>query len=1045
MELFGIEWLLIKKILIWLNYQCIKANSLEQQDILRFWRDVEIFDLPDLNKDAALLKGDEVLPWLHKVRAPKQHYKWRYTLIFGKIEKKYIIDYLNTLLKSDKINDWEETVQGFSCFSALILDEEGRPQQDNYVTASYIFGINALEKKKELSTVSLDLEKVKEDFLERYNIPKVILEEKQNSPKGDVVYSEHIIREITYLDKLTLWKNQEIKVFLLTEEVPKDSEPNTGFLNSFYLDDLNYLSRLEKADLSATLQQYLTLEPNKNNRRDLIEQKHFLFDAIHPNQLTAGRWPSNVEHGLYTAQSGAVNTIFSNLKNTEGVQGVNGPPGTGKTTLLLDVIAEVVVERAKKISELGCSSIFNKGYHKIVKESGYDLYTYNLSSKLQNDFGIVVASNNNAAVENITKELPAKAKIDKSVFQNADYFSECSTKLIEEESWGILAAALGNAKNRSNFKKSFWMNNVEEGIVGFKDVLHDLYKDENNDKTYQYNNAFEQENEKFKSLLAEFEAFKKTASKFHDLTPEFIKNIKQEKTILKELKQIDKSLNELSKEEEILVDKQNDLKKDVERIQSTVQLHASRKPSFFFFQKLFGTRNFKIWNIQAGEIVGHLNKSNSELDILRQKLKGNNDKTQSLISKKKDLNTELSKLKTFFEGYKKLKNELNKKYEIDTQNIFDISFYEKEILDIHLLNPYHSRKIAKLRSEILLSALQLHHDVILANAKNVKNNLNAYFEMIAGWIKVDSKVSQNLWDTFFLCVPVVSTTLASASRLFPNINRKQIGWLLIDEAGQATPQSAAGLIHRSKRCVIVGDPLQVEPVVTMPEKLMLELRKEHNLPVDWSPYRVSVQQLADRVSRAGTYMTVGDTDQKIWTGFPLRTHRRCDDPMFSIANKIAYSDQMVKAINKNSEEKYIGASSWFNVNTEITLVNKHVVVEEINLLQQKIQELRNSGFKEDIYVISPFKSIATYCDSVFRGDKKVSCGTIHRFQGKEADIVFLVLGSDPKSSGARNWASQKPNMLNVALTRAKKRFYVIGNKKLWAACNYFDSMAKVLN
>lgn len=230
----------------------------------------------------------------------------------------------------------------------------------------------------------------------------------------------------------------------------------------------------------------------------------------------------------------------------------------------------------------------------------------------------------------------------------------------------------------------------------------------------------------------------------------------------------------------------------------------------------------------------------------------------------------------------------------------------------------------------------------------------------------------------------------------------------------------------------------------MPEKLVTQLRKEHNIELDWSPYKSSVQQLADRVSLSGTYMQVGSSDEKVWTGFPLRTHRRCDNPMFSISNEIAYCNQMVKAVNKDSSEEFIGSSSWFHVECNSTPYNKHVIIEEIDFLKVKIKELRKVGYNDRIYVISPFKTVANYCVSEFHEDKNVFCGTIHKFQGREADIVFLVLGSNPASSGARNWASQKPNMLNVALTRAKKRFYVIGNKKLWGNCNYFNIMTRSL-
>ena len=84
---------------------------MKKQDILQFWRDIEIFDLPDLNKAASLIDTNAVLPWVHKVKEPKKHYKWRYTLLFGKIDKKLILNHLNTLLKADAPSDWEEPIQ----------------------------------------------------------------------------------------------------------------------------------------------------------------------------------------------------------------------------------------------------------------------------------------------------------------------------------------------------------------------------------------------------------------------------------------------------------------------------------------------------------------------------------------------------------------------------------------------------------------------------------------------------------------------------------------------------------------------------------------------------------------------------------------------------------------------------------------------------------------------------------------------------------------------------------------------------------------------
>ena len=890
---------------------------MNQQDILHFWRDVEIFNLPNFPKanqgQGRLypLKTFSSLPW-QQTRPTEKNKKWSYTLFFGKIPQKTIVEYVDNLLKNKVKEEWEEPIDGYTCLSCINLDEEGKPNFKSYTIASYVVGLTLLTRGKDLSLVKEELEESSLKFLERYNIPQ-FNEAKEEIPTGDTVSWEHIKNEIAYLKEENPWLTQDIEVYVLEKQVKKDSESEVPFLNSFFLDDLNRL--IASNDFSSTLQSYLSLSV-ADKKQDLIQNKQYLFNTINPQNLTAGRWPSKIEHGLCTAQMGAVNTILSELEYS-GVQGVNGPPGTGKTTLLLDVIAEVIVRRAKVLADLGCDKLFN-GHQKVdISDSSY-LFIYKLAPKLLNNFGIVVASNNNSAVENISKELPQAEKIDKNSFPKADYFADCASKITDKENWGILAAALGNSANKIAFYNNFWWN-YKENERDFSTILEENLNNEAKNQEL-FNNSVKE----FKQLLLSFEEFKKKA------TNQYLEGNKTENT----------------------------------------------KSALEAFVNCLKT------------------------GILSPRNKVSENNLEELINK----------------------------YGIETKNLFNEEFTSKDLKEIHLLSPYHSKKVATLRSQIFLKALEIHKYAILANAKKFKNNLKSFFEMILGRATVSKELTSILWDSFFLCVPVVSTSLASASRLFPNIDKNQIGWLLIDEAGQATPQSAVGLIQRSKRCVIVGDPLQIEPVVTISKNLVNKFRNDKGISEVWSPYASSVQRLADRISVYGTQI-----DENTWTGFPLRTHRRCQDPMFSIANKIAYQDQMVLGTStEKSSEKYLGASCWFDV-VGGGEGDSQVIKEEIEFLTQKIAELRER-YQDNVYVISPFKAVAKECDRVLRerfNDSKVLCGTIHTFQGKEADVVFLVLGSQPNREGSRRWASEKPNMLNVAVTRAKKRCYIIGNKKLW--------------
>lgn len=66
-----------------------------------------------------------------------------------------------------------------------------------------------------------------------------------------------------------------------------------------------------------------------------------------------------------------------------------------------------------------------------------------------------MASSNNKAVENVSAELPGLAQIADDT-PNLRYFKTLSDKLHGSETWGAIAAVLGNAQNKSKFKQQSW-------------------------------------------------------------------------------------------------------------------------------------------------------------------------------------------------------------------------------------------------------------------------------------------------------------------------------------------------------------------------------------------------------------------------------------------------------------------------------------------------------------------------------------------------------------------------------------------------------------
>ncbi len=69
---------------------------------------------------------------------------------------------------------------------------------------------------------------------------------------------------------------------------------------------------------------------------------------------------------------------------------------------------------------------------------------------------MVVASANNAAVANVTQEIPQRKAIDDAWAGQAAYLAERAGRVLAAPAWGLVAAALGNKTNRGEFVSRFW-------------------------------------------------------------------------------------------------------------------------------------------------------------------------------------------------------------------------------------------------------------------------------------------------------------------------------------------------------------------------------------------------------------------------------------------------------------------------------------------------------------------------------------------------------------------------------------------------------------
>lgn len=779
-------------------------------------------------------------------------------------------------------------------------------------------------------------------------------------------------------------------------------------LNSFYTEDIERVLQASADD--SLLLKYLGLNPDIATKQEVDQNRDFISKLLDVENLPDGRWPGPEKYFQSLMQQVAVNVIRDKGPIKTDLKTVNGPPGTGKTTLLQDVFADTIVQQAKVMAQLEKPMDGFRRIKPIELFSNCKYNAYELIPALQG-YGIVVTSNNNSAVANISKEFPSRNKIRqypnenrekqdeyRTQLEEIDYFSDLANRILETaDSWGMFAVPMGSKANQQKVFK-----HINHGVL--KKQLS-VYSDSWADARQNFNTALE-------AVHQEKARLHRMISIVERANPSVV-----DQAYL-ELKVVDEGIEVLNQEIANLTQK-------IENTRHRL-VTLPKKRFLIFWQHETPTHDSLRFHIS------NLNK----------KIEGLNERVADRRKERRHVVHLIAQQEKIIREVEPIQKQLKKEGIV----VFNDDFWRQTNEKRQQALPNNSRVLQNKRARLFIAAMRLRKVFICETRVPISNAWEFFAHQDKLVFAEDTLALTAGFQIMQLLIPVMSTTLASVGRMFANFGENTIDNVYIDESGQATPASAVGIAWRAKHLVAIGDPAQIEPVVTTNEATLRTIARDFKVSEQYLLPTTSVQQLADQGSIYGMHRS-----NHTWVGIPLWVHRRCDSPMFEIANEISYENKMVQG--KPTKLSQVERSRWINSKGKAT--NQQFVPENVTALARIMKKRRDEGKSLDqMFVISPFRAVVNGITNKLPkefNDGAISkkwlqehVGTVHRFQGKEADVVFLIIGTDQDTDGGADWAFSKPNLLNVAVTRARHDFYLIGDYHRLKSKPYAEVAAREL-
>lgn len=273
--------------------------------------------------------------------------------------------------------------------------------------------------------------------------------------------------------------------------------------------------------------------------------------------------------------------------------------------------------------------------------------------------------------------------------------------------------------------------------------------------------------------------------------------------------------------------------------------------------------------------------------------------------------------------------------------------------------------------------------------------------------------------------------------------------LIVDEAGQVRPEIAGASFALAQKALVIGDTLQIAPIWSLPPAVDIGNMRQAGLLAgrnDSEQYQM-LCELGKSVA-SGSVMQIAQTrsryhyNPELTRGMFLYEHRCCFDEIIAYCNALCYKGNLQPKRGKKTENDSLPPIGYLHIagHCQQTDGGSRRNQEEAEAIaawlvaqRDTLESIYELPLPQIVGVVTPFgaqvRAIGKACReqgiAVGQGEDSMTVGTVHALQGAERPLVIFSPVYSKDADGA--FIDSSPSMLNVAVSRAKDSFFVFGD------------------